>query len=186
MCFYLLSLKKSGQSTDWAKIRTESFRRCLPKKWHQQIYQSIFYFLWIQVCKSPWQESWSLLDVEDIVTPMQSGLSGAHFPWSPEICMKIYFCSLRYTSFFLKVLFIFREREGGRKRGRETSMCGCLLSIHYWGPGPQPINVPWLGIEPVTLWFTGHHSIHWARAVTSVLTGSINLIFTLLKGTSTH
>ena len=32
----------------------------------------------------------------------------------------------------------------------------------YWGPGPQPRHVPWLGIERVTLWFTGQCSIHWA------------------------
>ena len=32
-----------------------------------------------------------------------------------------------YSSCFFKSLFIFREEEG-RKRGRETSMCGCLLS----------------------------------------------------------
>ena len=38
-------------------------------------------------------------------------------------------------------------------RRRETSMCGCLLCFPYWGPGPQPRNVSWLGIEPATLWF---------------------------------
>ena len=65
---------------------------------------------------------------------------------------------------FLKrfYLFIFRERKGGRKRGRETSVCGCLLCTSYWGPGPQPRHVPWVGIEPVTLWFTEWQSIHWA------------------------
>ena len=26
--------------------------------------------------------------------------------------------------------------EGGRKRGRETSMCGCLSNSSYWEPGP--------------------------------------------------
>ena len=26
----------------------------------------------------------------------------------------------------------------------------------HWGPGPQPRHVPWLGSEPVTLWFTAH------------------------------
>ena len=48
------------------------------------------------------------------------------------------------------------------ERGWETSMCVCLSSAPYWGPGPQPRQVPWLGIEPATLWFTGQHSIHWA------------------------
>ena len=32
---------------------------------------------------------------------------------------------------FFYILFIFREGKGRRKRGRETSMCGCLLHIPY-------------------------------------------------------
>ena len=56
-------------------------------------------------------------------------------------------------------LFFSRERE--RKRGRETSMCGCLSCTPNWGHGPQPRHVPWLGIEPVTLWFLGQRSVHW-------------------------
>ena len=41
-------------------------------------------------------------------------------------------------------------------------MCGCLLSALYWGPGLKPRHVPWLGIEPETLWFAGWCSIHWS------------------------
>ena len=41
-------------------------------------------------------------------------------------------------------------------------MCGCLSCVPHWGPGLQPRHVLWLGIEPVTLWFTGLHSDHWA------------------------
>ena len=41
-------------------------------------------------------------------------------------------------------------------------MCGCLSHDPYWGPGLQPRCVPWLGIKPVTLWFAGGHSFHWA------------------------
>ena len=63
---------------------------------------------------------------------------------------------------FLKILFIFGEGEGGRKRGRDTSLCGCLLNTPYWGPSPQSRHVPWLGIEPATRWFTGQCSVHWA------------------------
>ena len=44
-------------------------------------------------------------------------------------------------------------------------MCGCLSRAPYWGSGSQPRHVPWLGIEPATLWFAGPRSIHWARAV---------------------
>ena len=42
-------------------------------------------------------------------------------------------------------LFIFREGKGGKKRGRETSRCGCLLHTPYWGPGLQPRHVPQTG-----------------------------------------
>ena len=41
-------------------------------------------------------------------------------------------------------------------------MCGCLLCAPYWGPGLQPKHVPWLGIEPATLWFTSRRPTHWA------------------------
>ena len=49
-----------------------------------------------------------------------------------------------------------------RERGRGILMCGCLSHTPFWGPGPQPRRVSWLGIKPVTLWFAGQHSIHWA------------------------
>ena len=39
-------------------------------------------------------------------------------------------------------LFIFREGKGGRKRGREIAMCGCVLCAPYWGSGLQPRHVP--------------------------------------------
>ena len=43
-------------------------------------------------------------------------------------------------------------------------MCGCLLSVPHLGPGLQPRHVPWLAVEPVTLWFAGQCSVHWATA----------------------
>ena len=45
--------------------------------------------------------------------------------------------------------FLERGREGDKEG--EASMCDCLLSAPYWRPGPQPTNMPWLGIEPVTM-----------------------------------
>ena len=76
------------------------------------------------------------------------------------------FRELKRNPFFKKrfYLFIFRKRGGEGKRGRETSMCGCLLHAPSWGPGRQPRHVPWLGIKPVTLWFAGRPSVHWATA----------------------
>ena len=64
------------------------------------------------------------------------------------------------SGFFLKILFIyFREGKGGWKRGRETSMCGCLFHAPNQGPGLQPRPVPWLGIQLVTFRFSGWHSV---------------------------
>ena len=59
-------------------------------------------------------------------------------------------------------IYLFTKGKGGRKRRRETSMCGCISRALYWGPGPQPRHVLWLGIKQATFWFKGQHSIHWA------------------------
>ena len=76
---------------------------------------------------------------------------------------------------FFRFLFIFRDREkkGSRKRGRETSVCGCVSCAPHWGPDLQPEHVPWLEIELMTLRFAGLHSIHWA---TPARAGSSNFL----------
>ena len=72
--------------------------------------------------------------------------------------MVISFC------FSLFYLFIFIEGKGETKTRRETSLCGCLSPAPYWGPDQQPRHVPWLGMKPMTLWFTGRYLIHWTTA----------------------
>ena len=57
-------------------------------------------------------------------------------------------------------LFTFIEGKEGRQRGRETSMCGCLSCAPNWGPAPQPMHAPSLGIKPATFQFAGQCSIH--------------------------
>ena len=49
-----------------------------------------------------------------------------------------------FDSIFIFIIFIYLFLERGRKgeRGREISMCGCLLHTPYWGPGLQPRHVP--------------------------------------------
>ena len=49
-----------------------------------------------------------------------------------------------FIFYYPKILSIYFEREGmgGKKRGRETLMCGCLSCTLNWGPGPQPRYVP--------------------------------------------
>ena len=83
---------------------------------------------------------------------------------------------------FWKILFIYfyREGKGRRKRGRETSMCGCLSHAPYWGPGLQPRHVPWLGIELETLWFTGRHPIHWATPARAIILLTVFLMLYFL------
>ena len=95
---------------------------------------------------------------------------------SALLFLYLYFLQWNFLFFFLKIfyVFIFRERNGGRQG--ETSMCGCLLRAPYWGSGLQPRPVPWLGIEPAVLWFTGWHSVHWATAARAKL-------LSVLKGT---
>ena len=45
--------------------------------------------------------------------------------------------------FFFKILFILeRGGKGGRKRGRETSVCCCFSRGPHWGPDLQPRHVP--------------------------------------------
>ena len=61
----------------------------------------------------------------------------------------------------LLFIYVFLGRGEG-DRGREPLMSGCLSGTPYWGSGPQPRHVSWLGIEAATLWFPGRHSIHWA------------------------
>ena len=53
-------------------------------------------------------------------------------------------------------------------------MCGCLLCAPPPGTR-QPRHVPWLGIKPVTFWFIGPHSIHWATPARDVFCFSLNV-----------
>ena len=60
-------------------------------------------------------------------------------------------------------LFIFREGRRGRKREKHQYVVASVVPPH-WGPGLQPRYVPWLGIEPATLWFIVLCLIHWATS----------------------
>ena len=58
-------------------------------------------------------------------------------------------------------VYLFLGRREGREKERESNINMWLpLTCPLLGPGPQPRHVPWLGIEPATLWFTGWCSIH--------------------------
>ena len=61
--------------------------------------------------------------------------------------------------FFKKILFIYLER---RKRGRGTSMCGCLSCAPYWGPGPQLRHVSYTGNQTSNPLICRLAFNHWA------------------------
>ena len=68
-----------------------------------------------------------------------------------------------FKNFLLEdFIYLFLVRGEGSEKEGGTSMCGCLLCAPYWGPGPQPRHVPWLGIQSATLCFAVWRSIHWA------------------------
>ena len=67
---------------------------------------------------------------------------------------------------FFKKIYLFLERGEGRDKERERNIPVWLpLARPLLGTGPATQCVPWLGIKPVTFWFTGRHSIHWATSV---------------------
>ena len=68
------------------------------------------------------------MDLETFVLSERSHLKKATY------CM-IPFFKKDFISLF------FREGKGERKRGRETSVGGCLLHAPYWGPGLKPRHV---------------------------------------------
>ena len=75
----------------------------------------------------------------------------------------IFFSSVQPVFFFKKYfLYLFFELRGRKEKERETN-------INVWLPLVRPLLGTWpatqacaltLGIEPVTLWFSGWHSIH--------------------------
>ena len=65
--------------------------------------------------------------------------------------------------FYFKAFYLFIFRGERREKARERNISVWLpLTYPYWGPGWKPRLVPWLGIKPMTLWFTGWRWIHWA------------------------
>ena len=53
-----------------------------------------------------------------------------------------------------KILFIYFRQRGREGKEKEGNINVWLPLTHlYWGPGLKPRHVPWLGMEPATLWF---------------------------------
>ena len=87
----------------------------------------------------------------------------------------------KFIFFKTSYLFIFREGEGKEKE-RERNINVWLPLMHpLLGacPGLQPRHVPWLVIEPATIWFSGWCSIHWATPARADAYKYIFVVFSL-------
>ena len=83
-------------------------------------------------------------------------------PYSLE---SIWFLLLEHKHFFLNIFYLFIFRERGREGESEGRKHQCVVASHEPLTGDlahNPGTYPRLGIELVTLWFSGWHSIHWA------------------------
>ena len=108
------------------------------------------------------------------LSPLPKARAGQHVwgteaPWS--YTEKVLTCLTKslFKIYIYCLCFFLQRGEEREKRGREISMCSCLSCAPHKGPSPQPRNVPWLGIKPVTLWFTGWRSIHWATPARAIV-----------------
>ena len=68
-------------------------------------------------------------------------------------------------TFFFKDFVLFLDRGEGRWKEEERNISVWFpLVCSPLGTWLQPRHVPWLGIEPATLWFMVRCSIHWATS----------------------
>ena len=125
-----------------------------------------------------WRQSWDDWDLKwwnsvnlrpSLAKKSRALLLTRHSVWetsSPLLFQAMEIWGLFHFLYFLKILFIyFFFRERGREGEREGEKHQCVVAscaLPTGGPGQQPIHVPWLGIKPVTLWFSGRCSVHWA------------------------
>ena len=79
---------------------------------------------------------------------------------------------ISFILFLLGFFFLqrfYREEEGREKeRERKISVCGCICTPLTGDLARNSGMCPRLGIEPVTFWIAGQHSIHWATPTGSI------------------
>ena len=75
------------------------------------------------------------------------------------ISLNIIFFSAWVAFFKRFYVFIFEEEKGRKGEKHQYVVASHCTLLGAW---TQPRYVPWLGIKPVTPWFTGPCSTHWA------------------------
>ena len=79
-----------------------------------------------------------------------------------------------YILLFVCLFVCFRWGWRDGERVGEKHQCVVASGMPPTGDlALQPRHVPWLGLEPVTFWFTGQHSIHWATLARAEITHSL-------------
>ena len=101
------------------------------------------------------------------IKPVVTGFLNSHFK---TLFRSVNILKFRTIHSFIKLFFFFLRflkfifRGKGREGEREGEKHQCVVAFStpptgaHWGPGPQARHVPWLGIEPVTLCFSGTQS----------------------------
>ena len=143
----------------------------MPADFHVPIYRSHWRIMAFPLCSSAesnLESSWRdyHLFPEGEKNQMGKGLLKNRHSFTD---LYMWFQFLEFTKkveniLFLKdFIYLFLDRGEGKEKERERNTNVWLyLCCPYWGAGPQPRHVPWLGTKPVTLWFASQHSIHWA------------------------
>ena len=83
--------------------------------------------------------------------------------WNEWVSLSTSVCGFFFYFFYL---FLERIREGEKHQCMVTSRAPLLETWRATQACPR--HVPWLGIKPATLWFTGRCSIHWATQARAV------------------
>ena len=118
--------------------------------------------------QSSWINFWQNLITGNLYKIQISALH-MNFMCVLEVLVLFSFYNYLYHRILKKdFIYLFLEKGEVREKERERNISVWLLLAHpLLGPWPQPRYVPWLSIEPETLWFAGPHSIHWATPVSA-------------------
>ena len=96
------------------------------------------------------------------------GTSLVNITYINQLIFNYHSCDISPTMLlFLLRFYLFSEREG-KERGRETPI-RCLSHAPNWGPGLQPKQMSWLGIEQAIFWLARWNSIHGATSARASL-----------------
>ena len=122
--------------TCWNVFRKEIINKCYSVIPYLSIYPSIYLSTYINMdiyryFHIKWMKNTQIVTV--VITARQGYRSFKFFLLS--LWRFLWFFFFLFKDF---IYFIFRERKGRRKRGRETSMCCCLSNAPFWGPGDNP------------------------------------------------